>query len=56
MQYSTDEKEVTISKYPNSGLDMNYCRNPDKSKTLWCYVMNESNEKVKEECDIRVAK
>ena len=25
------------SNYPNSGLDSNYCRNPDGEDTIWCY-------------------
>merc|ERR1711990_116588 len=28
----------TPEKYPDAGLDMNFCRNPDGSKTIWCYV------------------
>ncbi|XP_078697558.1 plasminogen-like [Branchiostoma floridae x Branchiostoma belcheri] len=28
----------TPSNYPASGLDQNYCRNPDGEDTLWCYT------------------
>lgn len=24
--------------FPDSGLNSNFCRNPDTSKTIWCYV------------------
>eukprot|EP00058_Branchiostoma_floridae_P022069 XP_002607559.1 hypothetical protein BRAFLDRAFT_208056 [Branchiostoma floridae] len=30
---------TTPGKYPNSGLDKNYCRNPKgEHSTLWCYT------------------
>ena len=28
----------TAENYPRSGLDLNYCRNPDGSGTIWCYT------------------
>ncbi|XP_036104906.1 plasminogen [Molossus molossus] len=28
----------TPEKYPNAGLTMNYCRNPDADKGPWCYT------------------
>jgi len=28
----------TPAKYPGRGLISNYCRNPDGSKTIWCYT------------------
>ena len=33
-------KHETITKelYPFSGLDKNYCRNPDEDQTIWCYT------------------
>ncbi|XP_035693586.1 apolipoprotein(a)-like [Branchiostoma floridae] len=32
---------TTPGKYPNSGLDKNYCRNPKgEHSTLWCYTTN----------------
>ena len=28
--------------YPDDGLQLNYCRNPDKAhETIWCYVNDE---------------
>ena len=27
-----------MSKYPNAGLESNYCRNPDGEKTIWCFT------------------
>lgn len=30
----------TPEKKPKSGLVGNYCRNPDKSKTIWCYTVD----------------
>jgi hypothetical protein len=26
------------AKYPQGGLDSNYCRNPGNNKTIWCYT------------------
>ncbi|KAL5251223.1 hypothetical protein ACHWQZ_G016807 [Mnemiopsis leidyi] len=28
----------TPEKYPNSGLDENFCRNPDGERAAWCYT------------------
>ncbi|KAI5193842.1 plasminogen [Manis pentadactyla] len=28
----------TPEKFPNAGLTMNYCRNPDEDKSPWCYT------------------
>ncbi|XP_066264124.1 uncharacterized protein [Branchiostoma lanceolatum] len=28
----------TAAKYPSSGLEQNYCRNPDGSSGAWCYT------------------
>merc|ERR1711881_530197 len=39
----------TPENYPNSGLDENYCRNPDGEPTIWCYT-NEANTRW-EFCD-----
>jgi hypothetical protein len=30
----------TPDKKPTSGLEQNYCRNPDGSSTIWCYTTN----------------
>ncbi|KAI8482529.1 hypothetical protein Bbelb_397650 [Branchiostoma belcheri] len=30
-------------KYPSSGLEQNYCRNPDGTASLWCYTMHRSS-------------
>ncbi|XP_066292800.1 apolipoprotein(a)-like [Branchiostoma lanceolatum] len=30
--------------YPNSGLDENYCRNPDGQSGVWCYTMDPDKE------------
>lgn len=30
--------KITIKKNPNAGLEENYCRNPDGSQQIWCYV------------------
>merc|ERR1719414_1257020 len=35
------------SKRPESGLDLNYCRNPSKHSQAWCYVMENGKEKWK---------
>jgi len=29
---------ITANLYPDSGLDGNYCRNPDNSNFVWCYT------------------
>merc|ERR1719193_2375615 len=30
----------TPKNYRYSGLDSNYCRNPDGAATIWCYTMS----------------
>ena len=30
----------TKQNYPYSGLDENYCRNPDGAYSIWCYTTN----------------
>lgn len=30
----------TPRRYPNAGLEGNYCRNPDGEDTIWCYTMD----------------
>ncbi|XP_073416289.1 plasminogen [Dendrobates tinctorius] len=32
----------TPDKYPNGGLERNYCRNPDNDKSPWCYTTDPS--------------
>mmetsp|Transcript_19840 Transcript_19840/g.28257 ORF Transcript_19840/g.28257 Transcript_19840/m.28257 type:complete len:559 (-) Transcript_19840:81-1757(-) len=32
----------TVENYPNSGLDANYCRNPDGESGAWCYTEDSS--------------
>ncbi|XP_015354097.1 plasminogen isoform X1 [Marmota marmota marmota] len=34
--------EKTPEKFPNAGLTMNYCRNPDADKSPWCYTTDPS--------------
>jgi len=29
---------ATRKRYPKMGLESNYCRNPDGSRTIWCYT------------------
>ncbi|XP_032050125.1 hepatocyte growth factor-like protein [Aythya fuligula] len=41
-------------KYPEKGLDDNYCRNPDGSEQPWCYTVDPARER--EYCRIRVCK
>ncbi|XP_035694564.1 uncharacterized protein LOC118428574 [Branchiostoma floridae] len=36
--------------YPESGLDKNYCRNPDGQSGVWCYTMDPDKEM--ELCDV----
>jgi len=40
----------TQAHYPNAGLDINYCRNPDGEPTIWCYTS--SVNKRWEYCDV----
>ncbi|XP_063692067.1 plasminogen-like [Bolinopsis microptera] len=42
---------VTPSKYPNSGLQENYCRNPDGEPFAWCYNADGTSPRW-EVCDI----
>ncbi|KAK0681111.1 HGFL protein, partial [Pygoscelis papua] len=41
-------------KYPDKGLDDNYCRNPDSSERPWCYTTDPGRER--EYCRIRLCK
>ncbi|KFV73801.1 Hepatocyte growth factor-like, partial [Dryobates pubescens] len=41
-------------KYPDKGLDDNYCRNPDSSERPWCYTTDPKRER--EYCRIRICK
>ncbi|XP_005363435.1 plasminogen [Microtus ochrogaster] len=34
--------QKTPEKFPNAGLEMNYCRNPDADKGPWCYTTDPS--------------
>ena len=34
----------TAENYPNSGLEANYCRNPDDENGAWCYT-TDSNKR-----------
>ena len=45
---------ITPKKYPNSGLDENYCRNPDGEGLPWCYTS--SNEQRWDYCDVPMCK
>ncbi|XP_019618443.1 PREDICTED: plasminogen-like [Branchiostoma belcheri] len=40
----------TPANYPASGLDQNYCRNPEGEDTLWCYTTDSG--KRWEFCDV----
>lgn len=40
------------SRYPDKGLDDNYCRNPDSSERPWCYTTDPRRER--EYCRIRL--
>ncbi|XP_066301959.1 uncharacterized protein [Branchiostoma lanceolatum] len=42
----------TPANYPSSGLEQNYCRNPDGATGVWCYTTDPST--TYEYCDIRV--
>ncbi|NWR23443.1 HGFL protein, partial [Emberiza fucata] len=42
------------NKYPDKGLDDNYCRNPDSSERPWCYTTDPERER--EYCHIRICK
>ena len=35
---ATDKGEEKINKYPGTSLINNYCRNPDGTDGIWCYV------------------
>ena len=43
-----------MEKYPEAGLEENFCRNPNKEEadTIWCFVkMGENKGKTWEYCD-----
>ena len=35
---ATGKGQAKINKYPNTSLISNYCRNPDGTDGIWCYV------------------
>ena len=45
---SPETHDRTHENYPNSGLNDNYCRNPDGEDTIWCYTVNGSRYEL---CD-----
>eukprot|EP00058_Branchiostoma_floridae_P011020 XP_002596508.1 hypothetical protein BRAFLDRAFT_73817 [Branchiostoma floridae] len=46
------EHSRTAANYPSSGLDGNFCRNPDGESGVWCYT-TDPNERW-ELCDVEV--
>nr|XP_039273753.1 plasminogen-like [Styela clava] len=46
------EHSRTKANYPNSGLNANFCRNPDGEARPWCYTMD--SEKRWEYCEIPI--
>jgi len=43
------------NKYPQAGLDSNYCRNPNSHEKAWCYITNIKNKDGKkkwENCEL----
>ncbi|KAI8496088.1 hypothetical protein Bbelb_259290 [Branchiostoma belcheri] len=44
------EHEVTPANLPFSGLEQNYCRNPDKDQNVWCITTDP--EQTWEYCDV----
>jgi hypothetical protein len=40
MQWDTKKmgSKIMSVRYPNAGLESNYCRNPDKSDSIWCFT------------------
>ena len=47
---SPHEHTRTPEKYPDAGLDVNYCRNPDGEPRVWCYT-TDPNQRW-ELCDV----
>ena len=47
MEWSVESKK----KFPDKGLEHNYCRNPDGKDTIWCYT--DMNETKWDYCDKR---
>lgn len=47
---SPHEHSRKKESYPTTGLDRNYCRNPDGEKTIWCYTTDPNTRT--EECDV----
>ena len=39
----------TPKNYPNSGLEENFCRNPDGDSFIWCYTTDKNTRS--EYCD-----
>jgi len=39
---SPHSHDRTPGNFPNSGLDNNYCRNPDGADTIWCYTTQDN--------------
>jgi len=40
---SPHKHDITSANYPDSGLESNYCRNPDGGDTIWCYTTDASS-------------
>jgi hypothetical protein len=49
-QQTPHEHRITYEKYPYSGLEQNYCRNPDGESQAWCYTTDP--KKRWDYCDI----
>ncbi|KAM6964909.1 plasminogen-like [Aplochiton taeniatus] len=47
---SPHKHDRTPGKFPNNGLEQNYCRNPDNERMPWCYTTD--SETRWEYCDI----
>lgn len=47
---SPHDHKYTSSAYPNDGLESNYCRNPSKHSTIWCYTTDPNKENRWGEC------
>ena len=50
------EKRTRLFFFDTTGLEENYCRNPNNSSKPWCYYLDQDNDTTWDYCDIPFCK